>query len=350
MPKPNKPVIPAARSSLQAPAGIRELDRFSDASLGQWNALSKDLDELEANLYFALEPERRRLRLQLLDALKLQQPKPLRLHGWVRIVDYQYTNMPLSSAGSLTGFGGRFNAGMDLDAGTLNPWPALYLAEDYETAYREKFQLKSSHTVDGLKAEELALQNGRSHSTVLLQGLMDRAFDMTVPRNLDAVASVLKKIRMPQRVKDLKKKLGLKPTDISMIQNGQSLYNAVLLYNWRVQPAQFGLPARSHVLAELFGRPGLKRFCTSRRWVQVGAWQYFLTSCLVRPTSSWRTRRHLKSDTRVWTTTPPESWLDGTFFRRALGGEFLIPTDPHFWRIGVPLVATWKSPSEVDHV
>ena len=258
MPKPNKPVIPAARSSLQAPAGIRELDRFSNASIGQWTALSRDLDELEANLYFALEPERRRLRLQLLDALKLQQSKPLRLHAWVRIVDYQYTNMPLSSAGSLTGFGGRFNAGMDLDAGTLNPWPALYLAEDYETAYREKFQLKSSQTVDGLKAEELALQNGRSHSTVLLQGLMDRAFDMTVPRNLDAVASVLKKIRMPERVKALKKKLMLKSTDISMIQNGQSLYNAVLLYNWRVQPAQFGLPARSHVLAELVRAAGFE--------------------------------------------------------------------------------------------
>jgi len=220
--------------------------------------LSRDLDELEANLYFALEPERRRLRLQLLDALKLQQSKPLRLHAWVRIVDYQYTNMPLSSAGSLTGFGGRFNAGMDLDAGTLNPWPALYLAEDYETAYREKFQLKSSQTVDGLKAEELALQNGRSHSTVLLQGLMDRAFDMTLPRNLDAVASVLKKIRMPERVKALKKKLMLKSTDISMIQNGQSLYNAVLLYNWRVQPAQFGLPARSHVLAELVRAAGFE--------------------------------------------------------------------------------------------
>lgn len=258
MPKPNKPVIPATRSSLQAPAGIRELDRFSNASIGQWTALSRDLDELEANLYFALEPERRRLRLQLLDALKLQQSKPLRLHAWVRIVDYQYTNMPLSSAGSLTGFGGRFNAGMDLDAGTLNPWPALYLAEDYETAYREKFQLKSSQTVDGLKAEELALQNGRSHSTVLLQGLMDRAFDMTLPRNLDAVASVLKKIRMPERVKALKKKLMLKSTDISMIQNGQSLYNAVLLYNWRVQPAQFGLPARSHVLAELVRAAGFE--------------------------------------------------------------------------------------------
>jgi RES domain-containing protein len=220
--------------------------------------MSRDLDELEANLYFALEPERRRLRSQLLDALRQQQSKPLPMQGWVRIVDYQYTNMPLSSAGSLTGYGGRFNPGMDLDPGTLMPWPALYLAEDYETAYREKFQIKSSQTIDGLKPEELALQNGRSHSTVLLQGRIDRAFNMTVPRNLDAVAHVLKKIKMPDRAKGLKKKLRLKPTDVSMIQSGQSLYNAVLMHNWRVQPAQFGLPARSHVLAELVRAAGFE--------------------------------------------------------------------------------------------
>lgn len=220
--------------------------------------MSRDLDELEANLYFALEPERRRLRSQLLGALQLQESKPLPMQGWVRIVDYQYTNMPLSSAGSLTGFGGRFNAGMDLDPGTLMPWPALYLAEDYETAYREKFQLKSSQTVDGLKPEELALQNGRSHSTVLVQGRIDRAFDMTVRRNLDAVAHVLKKIKMPERAKGLKKKLRLKPTDVSMIQSGHSLYNAVLMHNWRVQPAQFGLPARSHVLADLVRAAGFE--------------------------------------------------------------------------------------------
>lgn len=258
MPKPKRPVIPAARSIPQAPIGIRELDRFSNASIDQWNAISSDLDELEANLYFALEPERRRLRPQLLGALQLQQSKPLLMQGWVRIVDYQYTNMPLSSAGSLTGFGARFNAGMDLDPGTLKPWPALYLAEDYETAYREKFQIKSSQTIEGLKPEELALQNGRSHSTVLLQGRIDRAFDMTVPRNLHAVANVLRKIKMPERAKGLKKKLRLKPTDLSMVQSGQSLYNAVLAHNWRVQPAQFGLPARSHVLAELVRAAGFE--------------------------------------------------------------------------------------------
>ena len=258
MPKPKKPLIPAARSTPIAPFGIRELDRFSSESIDRWTAHSKDLDELEANLYFALEPERRRLRAELIAMLQRHQSTPVVCQGWVRIVDYQFSNQPLSSAGSLTGNGARFNAGMDLDPGTLSPWPALYLAEDYETAYREKFQLKSSDTVDGLKPEELALTHGRSNSTVLLQGRIERVFDMTAPRHLDAVAKVLKKIKMPDRAKILKKKLGMKQTDLNMIQSGQGLYIAVLKHNWRVQPAQFGLPARSHILAELVRAAGFE--------------------------------------------------------------------------------------------
>lgn len=48
----------------------------------------------------------------------------------------------------------------------------------------------------------------------------------------------------------------MKPGDLSMIQNGQGLYHAVLRHNWRLLPAQFGLPARSHVLAELIRAAG----------------------------------------------------------------------------------------------
>lgn len=258
MPKRKFPVIPVARGNPPPPIGIRELDRFSDESIDRWNAYSKDLDELAANLYFALEPERRRLRSELIAALQQHQSSPVNIQGWVRIVDFQFTLMPLSSAGSLTGYGARFNVGMDLDPGTLNPWPALYIAEDYETAYREKFQLKSSQLIDGLKPEELALEHGRSHTTVILQGQIDCVFDMTAPRHLDAVANVLKKIKMPERAKSLKKRLRMKPGDLSMVQSGLGLYHAVLQHNWRLQPAQFGLPARSHVLAELVRAAGFE--------------------------------------------------------------------------------------------
>ncbi len=92
-------------------------------------------------MYFGVQPEQRRLRSELLAALSLTQPLPFPFSRWTRVVSYQYSIEPLSAAGSLHAYGGRFNPGVDLDPGTLNPWPALYIGEDTETALREKFQM-----------------------------------------------------------------------------------------------------------------------------------------------------------------------------------------------------------------
>ncbi len=239
------------RNQNQQPIGILELDRFSHTDIKQWQTLSKDLDELEDTMHFALEPERRRLRDELINALQMQEPLNLELPKWVRIVDYRFCLMPLSSAGSLLEYGGRFNAGIDLNQNTLNPWPALYLAEDYETAFREKFQIKSTDLTNGLKPEELALEHGQSHATVFISGKIVRVFDMTTAKNLDTVANVLKKIKMPDKAKSLMKKLRMNSSDYKMVKNGQGLYDAVLRNNWRLLPVQFGLPARGQILSEL---------------------------------------------------------------------------------------------------
>lgn len=57
------------------PKGILELDRFTEASITKWNELSADLDELQDVLHFNLEPERRRLRGELISALQQVEPK-----------------------------------------------------------------------------------------------------------------------------------------------------------------------------------------------------------------------------------------------------------------------------------
>jgi hypothetical protein len=253
-----KPIPPAKVPAQQAPGGIYELDRFSEASLSKWAELSGDLDELQAVLHFNVEPERRRLRPELITALQRVAPVELPLEGWVRIVTYQFSLAPLSCAGSLLSVGGRFNAGFELDPGTLSPWPALYLAEDFETAFREKFQLERTALVDGLTPQELALEQGISHSTVRLRGHLHRVFDMTRVESLVPVAEVFRKIKMPTRARQLKKKLGIANSGLSMAQTAQQVYNMVLLHNWRVLPVQFGLPAQSHVLSELIRAAGFE--------------------------------------------------------------------------------------------
>ena len=248
-----KPAPPAPRGPAAGTPpvkGILELDRFSEVSLERWSELSADLDELQDILYFNLEPERRRRRPELLKALQETTAEPLLLENWVRIVDYQWTLYPLSAAGSLTGIGGRFNAGTEIDSQTLSPWPSLYLASDHATAYREKFQIESGQMVEGLSPDELALTPGKSHTTVVLNGKLSRVFRLT-PTTLGPVARVLGKIKMPAKAEQIKKKLKFMPNDLRMMTTGKQLHDVAAVHNWRVLPIQFGLPAPSHIMSEL---------------------------------------------------------------------------------------------------
>ncbi len=129
---------PPRRGEPDLPA-LTELERFTEASLHQWLAAKANLDALQRALYFQLEPLRQRNVGRLLDALLSQTHPSLSFDGWSRIVDYRYGLEPLSGAGSLKGAGGRFNIGSELSPGTFTAFPALYIAEDYEAAFRERF-------------------------------------------------------------------------------------------------------------------------------------------------------------------------------------------------------------------
>ncbi len=240
------------------PKGVLELDRFSEQNVNRWNAASKDINELNDVLYYHLEPERRKHKGELLGALAKQPPIRVELQNWWRIVDYQFTLNPLSSAGSLQYVGGRFNAGTELEPGTLKPWPTLYLAENYNTAFFEKFQISHDAKVDGLTPQDLSLNGGGSHTTVLLRGHLSNVFDLTKSQNLNEVAKVLARIYMPLRAKQLKKKLSIKPRDLVMVQTGKQLFDFAVEHNWRVLPVQFGTPSQSQILAEMIKSAGFE--------------------------------------------------------------------------------------------
>lgn len=192
----------------------------------------------------------------MLAALEPSGDGPFEFENWVRLVSYTYSMQPLSSAGSLIGFGGRFNAGAALDEGTLTPWPCLYLAEDFETAFREKFQLTSTEQQEGLRPHELALTPNASHLTVMLRGRMSQVFDLTAPSALTKLAKVLEKVKMPERARSLQKKLQIPVNQLFMMRTARQFHDATVKHNWRVLPVQFGLPAHSHVLADLIRRAG----------------------------------------------------------------------------------------------
>ena len=238
--------------------GVLELDRFSEESVERWNQLSIDLNELYDVLHFNLEPERRRRRADLIAAIKRAPATSYTLDNWVRIVSYKFSDQPLSSAGSLKSVGGRFNPGVDLEPHTMNPWSALYIAQDHATAYREKFQLHRDEKVDGLTPEELSLQTGGSYTAFLVRGTLSRVFDMTSPASLAPLATILARIKMPVRAERLKRKLKIKPDALRMVRTPKQIFEAATLHNWRVLPVQFGLPAHSQILAEMIRASGFE--------------------------------------------------------------------------------------------
>jgi RES domain len=251
-----KPVPPPSKYLGIVPdRGILELDRFTSANLYAWERASQDLNELTGVLFYHLEPERQRLRAELLASL--DRPYfPLYEKNWGRIVAYRYSNSPLSSAGSLRDIGGRFNVGTELDGGTIKGWPALYLAENYETAYREKFGLKRDQVVNGLTPDELALQPGSSHSFVQVDIKLNKVFDLTSSASLSALEKILQKFKVPARAKELHKKLRFPRNQPILFRTAAHLFHHVCMFNWRVIPTQFGFPSTSQILAELIFAAG----------------------------------------------------------------------------------------------
>ena len=255
--KQQPPAHPPRHESTAA-RSILELDRFSSADVERWNRVSHDLDEYNDLLYFGVEPQRQRYKAAIRAALESVDPVALDLQGWVRLVTFQFSLSPLSAAGSLTDVGGRFNVGRDVDKSMQNPWPALYIAEDFETAFREKFQLPSGDTSAGLLPEDLALMPGSSFSCLQLDGHVARIFDLEEPGCVVALCRVLGKMKLPEEIRRIQKRLRLPPNHAYMVRTPERLRHDVLATNWRVAPMQYGLPSTSQIFASMVRDAGFE--------------------------------------------------------------------------------------------
>jgi hypothetical protein len=245
---PQPPKSGEIASKATSPLNLLTLDRFSEADLSTWERISGNLDELSRVLFFSLEPERLRRQQELIDALNEKPSDPIEFQGWVRVVDTRWTLSPLSAIGSLKSIGGRFNIGQDISAGARHPFPALYLAQDFATGYRERFQLAQDARVSGLTPEELAL--GASVSSYRIRGRIGSVFDASNLNSLSPVARVLARFKVPAEAISLGKQLGLNVPKM-MVRDVNALYNALLQVNWRMWPTQYELPAPSQIFGDL---------------------------------------------------------------------------------------------------
>lgn len=229
-----------------------ELERFSSLSLKRWLEAAARLNRLQASLYFDLEPARRAHGARLLSAIRFAARRRFEFEDWCRIVDYRYSLAPLSVAGSLK-VGGRFNIGGDLEPASFTPFPALYVAENFEAALHEKFGRAPAASI--LTAAELALRRPTSFTQVRLHGMVDGVLDLNDAESLRGFVDVLATFTMPRRVRELARTLGLRVP--GLIRSVSMLRRQLLDPNWRMVPIQYELPSNSQVFARIAVAAGL---------------------------------------------------------------------------------------------
>ncbi|CAN5333672.1 hypothetical protein BH24PSE2_BH24PSE2_20940 [soil metagenome] len=229
------------------------LDRFSHAELRAWRNAAEELKEYRLQQHFLLEGLRAVHDDELRDALLSAKSATVSADGWIRIVDYRYSLEPLSTRGSLHS-GGRFNVGIDIDPSRFPAFPALYLAEDYETAYVEKFGGNDPESTDRLAGHEYALRNPSSFTSFRLAGKVDNVFDVGSMVNVKSFAGVLRKFEMPAELKSMARRLQVpKPW---LISTASQL--VLLATNWRFWPVQYGIPSNPQVFGGLLMDAGFE--------------------------------------------------------------------------------------------
>jgi len=213
------------------------------------------LEQYNVRLFYHLEGLRQVHHTELIRALSSCKPTVVELHEWARIVDYQYTLAPLSAAGSVVK-GGRFNIGSDLDPAQFVPFPALYLAANYETAYAERFGGPTAADRGAFTGQQYALRRPGSFSAVRLSGEAHQIFDLRRARVLERFVDIVRRFPMPDDLKHLAKELGKRPP--WLITKSSQLRKGLLAADWRAWPVQYGIPANPQVFGRLLLEAGFE--------------------------------------------------------------------------------------------
>lgn len=230
------------------------LDRFSAEDIRHWTAFKDKILRFHWEHYSALAFERSKIADKLREALLQAAGGPFEFKRWQRLVKYKYTLEPLSTAGSLKEPGGRFNI-PDINPQQFPPFPALYVAEDKETALAET--LGQRETAGGrLSASDLALTKKDSVSIVSVSGRLDSVIDLHQLGSLQPFLDLIKDFPVPGHLIRIAKEMGVEPP--RLVGTVGELETALLGPRWRAMPMQFDVPASCQIFGQLVAKAAIE--------------------------------------------------------------------------------------------
>lgn len=230
------------------------LDKINPHAIRTWIKRHQEIIDYTAQHFAFFASRRSQVMESLKQALREEQQEYILKKPWKRIVSQQFSNTPLSTTGSVLHFpGGRFNIGK-IDTVRFPQFPALYLAQDTQTAFLECLGLTQTGKIDGLTSEELAVAGNFSHFNII--GKFHQILDLTTQGPLTSFYNLLKDIELPIYFKREASKLGINPR--LPVNSLNQLYNSIFVEDWRLAPMQFDVPANSQIIGQIAKNAGLE--------------------------------------------------------------------------------------------
>ena len=236
-------------------SGTKFLDSFSEKDIHQWQQHLEALETYWVKIHYHLEGLRALHSNEITQSLQKTTPITVDFMKWTRIVDWRFSNDPLSAYGSLLK-GGRFNIGTDINSGLFAPFPALYCAENYETAYAERFGASPNSTNTRLSGHELALRDDSSFTRIRVKGTIHNVFDLNKTANLKRFVDIIKTFDVPLEIQELGRSVNILPPWIVSLPS--ELKKVLLQHNWREWPTLYDIPSSSQIFARLIEAAGFE--------------------------------------------------------------------------------------------
>ena len=227
------------------------LEIASPKGIRQAKKISNDLSNYHWNQYSELARQRSLIQEQLQQAL-IQPSVCYEFANWQRAVKYKYGLHPLSTVGSLSFIGGRFNTGTGVNS-EVPYFPALYLAQNKDTSLQEHLGQEPNKL---LSPREVALTNAASETIVSVSGKLDKVFDLTKEAPLVSFVNLIKNFELSSDVQAFAKRLGLSASQI--IKTPEVLLAALLEPNWRNCPTNYDVPSNSQIFGHLVYLSGIE--------------------------------------------------------------------------------------------
>lgn len=241
----------SGRKKIKKHPGIHLLESGTLKDLNEAKFHNKKLLNYHWNYYSELARQRNEIQDQIQEAL-IQTSISYEISNWQRAVKYKYGLHPLSTVGSLTNIGGRFNTGINVNT-EVPSFSGLYIAQNKDTALQEHLgQIPNSK----LSAREMALTNPASETIVSISGKFDKVFDLTNEKAVEPFLCLIARFKLSKELKAMAYELG--EANPETIKTVKRLVDSFLHPDWRIYPSRYDVPSNSQIFGHLVYSAGLE--------------------------------------------------------------------------------------------